>query len=89
MGDSRDNERQQESFSKTMASMEADNQKRQKLAAQADTRRKDAMKEELLDNMDSIIPRSERLAVTGKSRSFFFPAEAHERIFGKQQRSTL
>lgn len=64
---------EKETNAKVMARMEADNEARLREYAEEDRRRKDEQKEAILGRMDEIIPRSERMAITGKSRMFSFP----------------
>ena len=82
------NRHEREANAKTMDRIVADNSARQKNAEKAQAKRKDEDKNELLDQMDQIIPRSERSDFTGRSRLFSFPADAWERAFGKKQRTT-
>jgi hypothetical protein len=62
-----------EQYLKTMDTMEEANKSRLKAADDAEIKRKDEAKEEILSHMDEIIPRSERSEITGRSKVFFFP----------------
>lgn len=65
--------KERESNKKAEVRMIQDNIQRHEKAASQETRRKDEAKEELLGQMDHLIPRSERSELTGQSRMFSFP----------------
>ncbi len=67
-----------------MASLEATNVAHRKAADKEDFKRKDEAKDELLDQMDYMVPRSERSEVFGRSKSFSLPTDAWERVFGNK-----
>lgn len=67
------NHREVESNKATMARMEQHNADQTTVSDKAKGRMKDEAKDVILSQMDQIIPRSERMAITGKSRMFSFP----------------
>ena len=87
MSDVRSKERLQEHNAKTMDSLEATDVARRKSLDREEIKRKDEAKDELLDQMDYMVPRTERSEIFGRSRSFSLPADAWEQVFGNKART--